>query len=445
MMPTFSFISLGCAKNRVDSEIVIGELLHRGYQLLPSGKPSRIVIINTCAFLEEARREALQTISKYVLLKKAKNHPLGTVVLMGCFARYLEEFGREYPLLKAVDLTISPVEISSLPALLDSLLAPVSKNEEPAAERGTYRRFLTSSPHSVNIKITDGCANHCSYCLIPVLRGPLKSRPMQDILSEVQAVERMGAKEINLVGQDITLYGYDLENRPLLLKLLQKMAAAISSIRWIRLLYLHPARISEPLIDFVAGEPAICKYIDLPIQHINRQILQSMGRGTTPEDLLKTYERLRERIPGVALRTTVMTGYPGENEQAFRELLHFLRRFPFDRLGCFPFSPEKGTRAFLQEGRAAKELAEERSKIVMEQQQSISRKLNRRMLGRSLPALVDSYHPGKRKAFARIYSQAPEVDGRVIIAGTGPLRPGKILPLKITAAGIHDFIGERMT
>ncbi len=443
-MHTFSFISLGCAKNRVDAETVIGELIHRGLQLVPLEEDALLVIINTCAFLQEARQEALDTVKQCIKAKKSGQRRLQHVVVMGCLAQYVKGFGLESGVLKEVDATVSLDEAHEMPERIGSLLGLPWKGNTSNPAGPSYRRFLTTAPYSVNIKITEGCENFCSYCLIPALRGPLKSKAVEEVVAEVQAVEKLGAREINLIGQDISLFGADRYGKPALLQLLQRLVTSISSVSWVRLLYVHPARVDRRLVDFMAREPLLCKYLDLPIQHVNTRLLNLMGRRTTREDLIKVYELLRAGVPNIALRTTVMTGYPGESEAAFQELLEFLRAYPFERLGSFAYSPETGTRAYASPGRVRPEIAAARQHMVMEQQKTISREQNRSLLGTRTPALVESYDPGKRKAYGRIYAQAPEVDGKIIIPGPRSLRPGKLVPVRITGVGSYDFMGERL-
>ena len=442
-MNKFSFISLGCAKNRVDSETVIGELIGQGFQLVPECAGAEIVIINTCAFLREARMESMETIKKIVRLKKT-SQTLNKIVVIGCLAQYIKQFGGEGSELKDVDLIIPVDDMSNTLKRLGALMSfpVVRKKVGIGAPQKDYRRFLTCPPHSVYIKITDGCNNHCAYCLIPSIRGPLKSKPIEDVAAEVLAVEKLGAKEINLIGQDISLYGYDTYGQPTLIKLINRLLASVSKIQWIRLLYVHPARIDDRLIQLMANEPVICNYIDMPIQHVNGRILDRMGRNITREGLINTVEQLREH--GIALRTTVMTGYPGEKEEDFQELLDFLRRYPFDRLGGFAFSPEKGTRAYFQGPKVKKETAEMRINTILKQQKTISKNLNRKLLGKVRSALVESYDSSKKKAYGRLYSQAPEVDGKVIIPNAQGLQPGQFTTIKITAVGSYDFLGERI-
>lgn len=441
-MKKFSFVSLGCEKNRIDSEIIIGELTGRGFQLIPEQNNPDFVIINTCAFLKEARQEALETIKQFTRAKKMKTNKMNKVVVIGCLAQYIKEFGRGRLELPDVDLTVPVDRMHKIPELIGKITSsPVQKGNPDEFQRG-LRRFLTTNPHSVNIKIADGCANHCNYCLIPSIRGPLRSRSMEDIIAEIQAVEKLGAREINLIGQDITLYGSDLYGAPSLPGLLKRLLASLATIRWVRLLYAHPARISDDLITLMAKEQVLCSYLDMPIQHSNSKILRLMGRKLTREDLSRTYHRLREGVPGMALRTTVMTGYPGESEQDFHDLLDFLYQHPFDRLGGFVFSPERGTRSFQHFPRVNRAVSEMRLNKIMQQQKAISKALNRQLLGKTIPVLIDSCNNGQKKAYGRLYSQAPGVDGKVIIKGKGRVKPGDFIPVTITGIKSYDFIGE---
>ncbi len=434
---TFAFISLGCAKNLVDSEEIIGSLQSAGFRLQQDLEKVSFAIINTCAFLKEARLEALEMMREVALFKKKAESKLEKIAVIGCLAQYYNE-AQIKKLVPEIDLVVTIDNYHTLPALLQRMVSP---GEPPGGDGRVKRRFLSGSPHSVYIKIADGCNNGCSYCLIPFLRGRLRSRTMEDILDEVQAVQKLGAREICLIAQDSTAYGLDYYGRGMLVELLKRLSA-VEGIYWIRLLYAHPDRVTKKLLCTINEEPRICKYIDLPIQHISDKILRKMGRVLNKERIINLYNEIHALIPDAALRTTVMTGYPGEGEREFNELLGFLEEYPFERLGVFPFSPERGTRAFKQGYRVKSEVIEQRLEKLLEQQQDISREFNRSLLGKRVEVMVDSPHPQKNNAYGRLVSQAPEIDGKVVISGVSGVRPGDFMHVKISGAGTFDLLGS---
>lgn len=434
-----SFISLGCAKNRVDSEVIIGSFLQEGFQLVSSVKDSHVAVINTCAFIKSARHEAFQTIKEVIGLKKRENCKL-KIVVVGCLVEYIKKF--KYSIFPQVDLLVPIEKYPQLPVLIKKMVFPEAypKKNIPAG----YSRFLSSSPYSVYIKIADGCDNRCSYCLIPSLRGKMRSKALDEIISEIKAVERLGAREIVLVAQDTAAYGKDIYGKFMLDYLLRKIISKAKGIHWIRVLYSHPVHITSELIEVIAGEEKICKYIDMPLQHVNDKILELMGRKIKKAEIISLYEKIREQIPGVTLRTTVMTGYPGEGEEEFEELLDFLRNYPFERLGAFSYSDEKGTVSYFHKPKVEKATREKRLEKIMEQQKMISKKGNKRLLGEKREVIIDIYDSKKRKAYGRLSSQAPEVDGKVFVSRTGEVRPGDFIKVKITGIGCYDLMGERI-
>jgi ribosomal protein S12 methylthiotransferase len=452
---SFSFISLGCAKNLVDSEEIIGSLISKGYKLESEVKESEIVIVNTCAFLHEARLEALDTIRELAAIKRSGKSKLRKIVVAGCLVQYLEWL-KIKKTLPGVDLFVPLKEYQKIPSLLEILLERKAARNNVTAGGGSpgefviqtgRNRFLSGSTHSVYIKIAEGCNNRCSYCLIPFLRGELRSRKIEDILSEVKAVQKLGAVEINLIAQDTTAYGLDLYGKPMLGELLRDLCT-LQSIKWIRILYTQPSHITDDLLKVIQSEPSICKYLDIPIQHINTKILRLMGRKTGPGEIVSLYNKIRRMIPEIALRTTVMVGFPGEEEAEFNELLTFLRQYPFEKVGAFIFSAERGSPAYNLPDRVKPEIAEKRLIQILNQQKEISRNFNRSLLGREVKVLIDNYEQHKNKAYGRMANQAPEVDGRVIITGTPGgaevprVSPGDLVNVKITGTGSYDLIGE---
>ncbi len=438
MSKQFFFLSLGCSKNLVDSEEVIGALHAEGYKLTLQVKDASFAIINTCAFLREARDEAIDSINAVVQHKNKKDSSLEKVVVIGCLARYYTENSFK-KLIPEVDLLIPPEHYHHIPLRLQGKAVP-GKILQKYKDR-PKKRFITASPHSVYLKIAEGCNNRCSYCLIPLLRGRLRSREIEEVISEAKALQKLGAREINLVAQDTTAYGLDLYGKEMLPVLLKKMAQ-VEGIDWIRLLYTHPSRISSTLLDVIAQEPRICKYIDLPLQHINSNILKAMGRKITSAEVYNLYDEIRKKIPGVALRTTVMVGFPGEGVKEFQELLDFLKAKPFERVGGFTFSPEKRTAAYTLEPRVVQTEAKHRLEILIEQQNEISRGLNRLLLGKELPVLVDSVDYGKKTISGRLFSQAPDVDGKTSVSGIYKAAPGDFIKAIISGVGAYELRGE---
>lgn len=434
----FFLLSYGCAKNRVDTEKIAGSLCRQGY--MPTNKLAEagLVIINTCAFLKEARRESWQGISRIIrLTEKFKGRPV-KIIVTGCLARYYDE--EKIKLLQPqVDKVFSPGEYGRLATYLQ---APAKPPQYPFKQRqGGEQRLLTSSPHSVFLKIADGCDNRCAYCLIPSLRGPLVSRTMDEIVAEAKVLAELGARELTLVAQDTSAYGLDLYGKKMLGSLLRRLGA-LEQLAWIRVMYTHPAHLDGEILETIAAEPRICKYIDLPLQHVNDNILQHMGRGVTKKEIAVLYDKIRKTIPGVALRTTVMVGYPLEGEKEFTELMAFLRDYPFERLGAFIYSRERGTPAFREKLRTDPELMRARHNRVMEQQALVSRGFNRQLLGQTCTVLIDA--PGRQeKAYTgRLSIQAPEVDGRVYVKAKRKHNVGEFVDVRISGTGNHDLLGD---
>lgn len=434
----FHMVSLGCAKNMVDTENIGGSLCREGHLPTAELNDADVVIINTCAFLKKARRESLQEIGNMVRSVRKMGRKRTKILVAGCLARYLSE-KKLNQMIPSVDRTFSPGTYDSIPSYVRdafSLDLPALK----AARPGEHR-LLTASPHSVYVKIADGCDNRCSYCLIPFLRGPLCSRPVEDVLAEVEVLLQTGAKEINLVAQDTTAYGLDLYGKKMLGKLLQKLCR-MKGPEWIRILYTHPSHLDEELLNIMAGEERVCNYIDMPLQHVSDPVMARMGRKTTKKEIVNLYEKIRKTIPKVALRTTVMVGYPGESDAEFNEMLLFLKEYPFERLGAFEFSAERGTPAYKENQQVSPHLARERYRLVMEQQALISRKYNRELLGKQCTVLVDEVRRAGNRASARLATQAPEVDGKVVVSGAGRLETGKFQEVIIRGIGTYNLLAD---
>ena len=431
-------VSLGCPKNLVDSEQMVGLLAAAGMELTVSRDLADFVIINTCSFLAEARQEAEAAIREY-----SGSRPDGQkLVVAGCLVAHR---GRE--LLRAfpdVDAFIHP---SAIPGIIPAVRSMMSDElrDRYVCRRGSFsgelpRRRLTL-PHTAYVRIADGCDNRCSYCTVPSIRGPFRSSPAEAVVEEVRRLVGEGVVEVNLIAQDTTSYGKDIHGGRSLASLLRRLCA-IEGLSWLRLLYAHPAHFDGDLIEVLREEPALCEYIDLPLQHISDRILESMGRGVTSAGARRLVASLRGSIPSAAIRTTVIVGYPGETEGEFEELLGFLAEARFERLGAFAYSREPGTVAFGLPGQIDDDVKEERLHTVMSLQGSISRELNESLLGREVDVLVDAtLSEGGYSSVGRTRRHAPDVDGHVFITGDGAA-PGEIVRATIVGAGDYDLIGE---
>jgi len=412
-------VTLGCARNTVDSEAILSSVLAQGAKITAPNKATTI-LVNTCAFTKEAKEESIETIIDLIGLKK--NGKIKKIVVHGCLVeRYLKELKDNF---KEVDGFVGVADF---------------KKRFNAAAR------LTPA-HYAYIKVAEGCANRCSYCSIPLIKGPFRSRSESDILNEVRRLEESGVRELNIVGQDITLFGADLrrKNGPKasLASLLKKILKS-SRIPWIRLLYLHPKRITDELLELFSGKSRICPYIDLPLQHINERLLKLMNRGTSKQVILDLVSKLRGRIPGVALRTSLIVGFPSETDKEFRELLDFIKATEFDKLGAFKYSREEGTSAYDFKGQHSDRVKDERYDILLSLQKDISKKLLYKTLGRTVSVMVDEEKAlGSGVYTGRTERDAPEVDGVVYLRSDKYLRPGNIVRCRITDTHEYDLEGE---
>jgi len=421
-----AFISLGCPKNAVDLETVLAGI-DSHVELVDDAAEADAVLINTCAFIESAKQESIDTILEIVQIKK--DRPQFRVLVSGCRPqRYREELAQVLP---EVDAFFDSTDAKQTRRQLREFLQlPTSCHSE--------RKRLTP-PHYAYLRIADGCDNRCSYCAIPLIKGGYRSRSLDEILQEAEILSQEGALELNLVAQDITRYGRDLQNQDSLVKLLQRLSD-IPRVQWLRLLYTHPAHWSEALMEAVAGLDKVVKYVDLPIQHITDHMLERMRRHTTRQAIETLIETMRMKIPGLALRTTVMVGFPGETEKDFRELLHFIENTRFERLGVFAYSNEEGTEASLWRDSVPRAKKEDRQNVVMETQAIIAGEHNAAMIGRELRVLVDEVMTETRQSIARTAWDAPEIDNTVIVEGN--LEPGKFYAVKIQGADTYDLFAQ---
>ena len=432
-------ISLGCPKNRVDSEVILGLLADDGLVPTPSLDEADVVIINTCAFIQEAVQESIEAILEAAQAKQKRTDT--KLIVTGCLPqRYGEELAREIP---QVDLWIGTGEFPRIPRLLKGGESTALIKKPRYLYDHRTPRMITNTPHSVYVKIAEGCSHACTFCLIPRLRGPYRSRGMYSVIQEVEQLVAGGAAEIILVAQDTTAYGADLAKKNGLYRLLKELIK-ISGLQWIRVLYAYPrpANFLPSLLEMIAGEEKICPYLDIPIQHINAKILQRMGRRASERETRALINRIKKDYPEIRLRTTLMVGFPGEGEREFKELLTFVREAEFTHLGVFTYSPEEGTKAARLKHRIPSKIAAERAAQIMELQQGISWKKNKELIGSTLPVLVDGLGSGAEKGLqGRTAFQAPEIDGVVHIK-KGKVPIGKMVLVKITQAGPYDLVGE---
>jgi len=429
-------ISLGCPKNHVDSEVLLGLLANDGFVPAPSLDEADVVIVNTCAFIQAAVEESIETVLEAA---QAKTHGrINKIVVTGCLPqRYGETLAREIP---EVDLWIGTGEFPRIPQLLRGG-GPTVLIETPRYLYDHHTpRIITNTPHAAYVKIAEGCFHPCTFCLIPQLRGGYRSRQMDSVIREVEQLVAGGVIEVTLVAQDTTAYGVDKGGERGLYRLLKKLIK-IEGLRWLRILYTypHPDNFPPPLLEMFAGEERICPYLDIPIQHIDAQILQRMGRRHSAQETRALIDRIKKGYPTINLRTTLMVGFPGEGEREFRELLTFVREAEFTHLGVFTYSPEEGTKAARIKGRPSPEVAEERRSRIMELQQGISWKKNKAMIGSTIPVLIEGTGGGVLQGRAAF--QAPEIDGVVHIT-QGDAAIGEIVPVKITRAEPYDLRGE---
>ena len=437
--------SLGCPKNFVDTEVICGILRENGYQINGKIDNSDIVIINTCSFIRDAVEESIEEILNLVKLKKEGK--IKYIIVTGCLPqRYKDDnLIQELP---EVDAFLGTGDLLEIDKVIKNILQgeqsyKVSPKPNFLYNHNTPRTILTSQ-HYAYIKISEGCQNNCSYCLIPKLRGNHRSRKMEDIIEEVKMLsENQNLVEIILIGQDTTLYGTDLYGEYKLAELLKKLSLLkLNNLKWIRLLYTHPVHYNDELIEVVASYPKICSYLDLPLQHISDKILRRMNRPIEKSKVISLINKLRDRIPNLTLRTTFIVGFPGETDKDFEELLSFVKEFRFERLGAFIFSREEGTSAYDFPQQIPVRIKKERLKELMLTQQSISKEINSSYVGKEIEVLVDEIQSGIPKiAIGRTKGDAPEIDGKVVIKGDKAI-VGKFIKVKVTEASEYDLVGE---
>ena len=436
------FISLGCDKNLADSETMLGMLASRGYQIVDEEEKADVIIVNTCCFIHDAMEESIKTILQMAEYKKSGS--LKALIVTGCMAeRYREEITKEIPEVDAVLGTASYGHI--LDAVDEALKGHSYLMMEPLDTLPLIEthRLVTTGGHYAYLKIAEGCDKHCTYCIIPKLRGNFRSVPMDHLIKEAEQLAADGVKELILVAQETTLYGKDLYGEKKLPELLHKLCQ-ISGIRWIRILYCYPEEITEELIQTMKEEPKICHYLDLPIQHASDGILKRMGRRTSKEELVHIISRLREEIPDITLRTTLITGFPGETQEQHEELMDFVDEMEFDRLGVFTYSPEEGTPAASMPDQIEESIKEDRRAELMELQQEIAFEQAEDMVGKEVLVMIEGKVAEENAYVGRTYKDAPNVDGLIFVNTDAELMSGDFAKVKVTGACEYDLIGELM-
>ena len=438
MSQSIGMVSLGCAKNQVDAEQMLFLLQQAGYNILPEPAGADVVIVNTCGFIESAKTEAIDNILAMAQLKAEGS--VGKILVTGCLAqRYQEEILKELPEVDGVLGTGSYYDVvSAVKQLLDGAegLEEYGDIQAPVQECG---RILTTPKHYAYLKIAEGCDNHCAFCIIPTLRGKYRSRPMDKLIEEAKELAVSGVKELIVVAQDTSRYGIDLYGERKLAELLRELCK-IDGFVWVRVHYLYPDEMSDELIDVLANEPKIVKYLDIPIQHIDDGILKKMNRRGNSKYLKALLTKLRDRIPGLVLRTSLITGLPGEGEKEFEALCDFLREYKLERVGAFAFSPEEGTRAAKMEYPDA-EVARQRADVVEEIQSRIMDEWNESMMGKKLQVLCEGYDADEECWYGRTFADSPDIDGRILFDSEEELTPGDFVTVEVTDACDGELIG----
>lgn len=436
------FISLGCDKNLVDTEVMLGMLASRGYEMTNDEQEADIIVINTCCFIHDAKEESIQNILEMAEYKK--NGSAKALIVTGCMAeRYRQEILDEIP---EVDEVLGTTAYDRILDAVDAALAgqhEVMTADLDALPLPETKRLVTTGGHFAYLKIAEGCDKHCTYCIIPKIRGNFRSVPMERLLKEAQDLAEQGVKELILVAQETTLYGKDLYGEKSLPKLLRELCK-ISGIRWIRILYCYPEEITDELIQVMKEEPKICHYLDLPIQHANDTILKRMGRRTSKQELIDIVQKLRKEIPDICLRTSLITGFPGETQEQHEEVMEFIDTLEFDRLGAFTYSPEEDTPAATFEDQIDEEVKEDRQADIMELQQEIAFDKAEDMIGREVLVMIEGKVADENAYVGRTYRDAPNVDGLIFINTDVELISGDFAKVKVTGALDYDLIGELM-
>ena len=456
-MKNVLFVSLGCDKNLVDSEKMLGLLNEAGYRVAQEESEADAIVVNTCCFIHDAKEESVETILEMAEWKKKGR--LKALIVTGCMAqRYQDEIQQEIP---EVDAVIGKEGYTEIVPILDEILAEAEASQKEAAEEEPKeksfvnccpsidllpasladKRVVTTGGYTAYLKIAEGCNKRCTYCIIPYIRGHYRSFPMEDLLEEARKLAEGGVKELILIAQETTVYGMDCYGRKALPELLTKLCE-IEGIEWIRILYCYPEEITDELIAVMKKEKKICHYLDIPIQHSEDTILKRMGRLTNRAELVSLVEKLRKEIPDIVLRTTLITGFPGETEEEFKNMVDFVDSMEFDRLGVFPYSAEEGTKAAEMDGQITEEVKESRRDEIMALQQEISADKAASRIDDEMSVLIEGYLYEDDIYIGRTYMDAPKVDGNVFVRAEEELISGDIVPVRITGANEYDLMGD---
>lgn len=451
------FVSLGCDKNLVDSEKMLGLLNEAGYRVAQEESEADAIVVNTCCFIHDAKEESVETILEMAEWKKKGR--LKALIVTGCMAqRYQDEIQQEIP---EVDAVIGTTGYTEIVPILDEILAEAEASQKEAAveepkEKSFVnccpsidllpasladKRVVTTGGYTAYLKIAEGCNKRCTYCIIPYIRGHYRSFPMEDLLEEARKLAEGGVKELILIAQETTVYGMDCYGRKAVPELLTKLCE-IEGIEWIRILYCYPEEITDELIAVMKKEKKICHYLDIPIQHSEDTILKRMGRRTNRAELVSLVEKLRKEIPDIVLRTTLITGFPGETEEEFKNMVDFVDSMEFDRLGVFPYSAEEGTKAAEMDGQITEEVKESRRDEIMALQQEISADKAASRIDDEMSVLIEGYLYEDDIYIGRTYMDAPKVDGNVFVRAEEELISGDIVPVRITGANEYDLMGD---
>lgn len=432
-------VSLGCSKNLVDSERMLFKLRKSGYELVTEAGLADVVVVNTCGFIQSAKEEAIETILELVTLKNEGT--IKKIIITGCLTeRYREEAAELFP---EADAVIGIGNNKDIVDILNQVLEGERVvNFAPKLDAElTGERIISTLPFFSYLKVAEGCSNCCTYCAIPSIRGKFRSVPMEDVLAEARYLAENGVTELVVIAQDTSRYGEDLYGESKLPELLRQLCR-IDGLKWIRTLYCYPERITDELLDTIAGEDKLVKYLEIPIQHCNGDILKRMNRWGDEEKLENLFNNIREKIPNVILRTTLITGFPGETEEQFNQLAEFVQRIRFDRLGCFPYSAEEGTKSAEFENQIEPETASHRAEIIMEQQIEVSYSNNNKLIESELEAVVEGFDRFADCFFGRTQMDAPDIDGKIFFTSENPLKIGEYVKIKVTDTLDYDLIGE---
>lgn len=434
-----SMVSLGCPKNQVDAEMMLKTLSDAGFEISTEESEADAIIVNTCGFIEEAKQEAIENILEAAKYKK--DGKCKALIVTGCLAeRYKDDVTKEIP---EADVCVGIGSNGSIAEIVRAALDKTAVNSygDKLSLNLNGDRILGGYSFSTYLKIGDGCDNCCTYCAIPQIRGRMRSRTVEDCVSEAKRLADRGVTELIIVAQDTTAYGTDIYGRPMLTELLKELVK-IEKLHWIRTLYTYPERITDELLELIAKEKKLCKYLDMPIQHVNGEILKRMNRKGNEESLRALVEKIRNKVPDITLRTTLITGFPGETEEQFTQLAQFVKDMKFDRLGCFPYSAEENTIAAKMPDQTEEQVKIDRMESIMETQLAVNNEKNNEKIGKIFEVLIEGYDDYIRCYYGRSYADAPEIDGKIFFISDRPLKIGDYEKVKINDTFEYDLLGE---